>query len=202
MAGLWPFGAGTIRLPPHDTVMFLPQRPNLPLGSLRASVSYPAAPSRFDQAFVTAALERVGLGHLLASLDREARWDQRLSVEEHQRLAFARLLLHRPRWVVLDDALSALDEEHRQWMQSFFENELADTAVVSIGRSPARNCLYGRTLYFHRLDAGAALVPLRPRPRSVHQRPTAPRSSRCARAHRELKQVDVGLVEGGQPAAA
>jgi ABC-type uncharacterized transport system fused permease/ATPase subunit len=101
---------------------------------------------------------------------------QRLSVEEHQRLAFARLLLHRPRWVVLDDALSAPDEEHRQCMLSFFEHELVDTAVVSIGRSPARNGFYDRTLYFHRLGAGATLVPLRPRPRPAPQRPRHCRS--------------------------
>ena len=164
MAGLWPWGAGTIHLPPPDTMMLMPPRPYLPLGSLRAGASYPAAPGRFDHAAVATALQRVGLPHLLASLDREERWDKDLSLEEQQRLAFARLLLHRPRWVLLDDALGALDEEHRQFMLSIFEHELAETAVVSIGRSPSRTGFYDRTLHFRRLDQSATLVPLRPRP--------------------------------------
>jgi vitamin B12/bleomycin/antimicrobial peptide transport system ATP-binding/permease protein len=162
---LWAWGAGTIHLPPCDTVMPMPPRPYLPLGTLRAGASYPAAPGRFDHAAVTTALERVGLSHLLAALDHDGRWDKDLSLEEQQRLAFARLLLHRPRWVLLSDALGALDEEQRQSMLAIFEHELADTAVVSIGRSPATNGFYDRTLYFRRLDESATLVPLRPRPR-------------------------------------
>ena len=172
MAGLWPWGAGTIHLPPRDTMTFMPPRPYLPLGTLRSGASYPAASGAFDDASVTAAFERVGLCHLLPALDREQRWDKELSLEEQQRLALARLLLHRPRWVVLNEALGALDEEHRQSMLAIFEHELVDTAVVSIGRSPARNGFYHRTLYFRRLDGGATLVPLRPRPRLAHPRPT------------------------------
>ena len=91
----------------------MPQRPYLPPGTLRAALAYPAGPDRFADGAVRAALERVGLGHLAASLDREARWDRELSAEERQRLAFARILLHAPRWVVLDDADPALDEETR-----------------------------------------------------------------------------------------
>ena len=171
VAGLWPRGAGTIHLPPRDTMMFMPPRPYLPLGTLRAGASYPAAPERFDHASVAAALEQVGLCHLLLALDREERWDQSLSLEEQQRLAFARLLLHRPRWVMLDDALGALDEDQRRSMLAIFEHELVDTAVVSIGRSPARNGFYDRTLHFRRVEESATLLPLRPR-----ARPTQPRA--------------------------
>jgi vitamin B12/bleomycin/antimicrobial peptide transport system ATP-binding/permease protein len=173
LAGLWPWGAGTIHLPPRDTMMLMPPRPYLPLGTLRAGASYPAAPERFDHAAVASALERVGLCHLLTSLDREGRWDKDLSLEEQQRLAFARLLLHRPRWVLLDDALGALDEEQRQFMLSIFEDELPEAAVVSIGRSPAANGFYDRTLNFRRLDESATLVPLRPRPQPARLRATA-----------------------------
>jgi putative ATP-binding cassette transporter len=174
LAGLWPWGVGAIDLPPRDTMMLMPPRPYLPLGTLRAGASYPAAPERFDHTAVATALERVGLRHLLASLDREGRWDNDLSLEEQQRLAFARLLLHRPRWVLLNDALGALDDEQRQSMLAIFEHELADTAVVSIGRSPAANGFYDRTLHFRRLDESATLVPLRSRPRPA--RPRAPRA--------------------------
>ena len=118
------------------------------------------------------------------------RWDQRLSLEEQQRLAFARLLLHGPRWVLLDDALGALDEGQRQSMLAIFERELAATAVVSVGRSSARNSFYDRTLYCRRLDESSTLVPLRPRPRP-QRGGSAPRSSRSARAHRPNLDLSV-----------
>jgi putative ATP-binding cassette transporter len=167
LAGLCPWGVGTIQLPPRDAMMLMPPRPYLPLGSLHAGASYPAAPERFDHACVATALQRVGLSHLLASIDHEERWDKNLSLEEQQRLAFARLLLHRPRWVLLDDALGALDEEHRQRMLSIFDHELVQTAVVRIGGSPARSGFYHRTLHFRRVDESATLVPLRPRPAAL-----------------------------------
>jgi putative ATP-binding cassette transporter len=163
MAGLWPWGTGTLHLPPRRSMMFMPQRPYLPLGSLHAAVSYPAEPERFESAEVGAALERVGLDYLVPSLDREQRWDKDLSLDEQQRLAFARLLLHQPRWVLLDDAMGALEEDQRRLMLSIFEDELADAAVISVGRSPAHNGFYTRTLHFRRLSEGA--VPLRPRAR-------------------------------------
>jgi vitamin B12/bleomycin/antimicrobial peptide transport system ATP-binding/permease protein len=165
MAGLWPWGSGTIHLPPRHSMMFMPQRPYLPLGSLRTAVSYPAEPGRFDDGAVRAALMRVGLGHLAPALEHEQRWDKELAVEEQQRLAFARMLLHQPRWVLIDDAMGALDEEHRQLMLSIFEHELADAAVISIGRSPVHNGFYSRILHFRRVSEGAVTVPLRPRPR-------------------------------------
>jgi putative ATP-binding cassette transporter len=165
IAGLWPWGSGVIHLPPRHSMMFMPQRPYLPLGSLRGAVSYPAAPGRFDDAAVRAALMRVGLGHLVPALEHEQRWDKELPVEEQQRLAFARLLLHRPRWVLIDDAMGALDEEHRQLMLSILAHELADAAVISIGRSPDHAGFYARTLHFRRLAQSAVTVPLRPRRR-------------------------------------
>ena len=88
MAGLWPWGTGTIHLPPRRSMMFMPQRPYLPLGSLRAAVSYPAEPGRFDDLAVGAALMRVGLGHLVPTLGHEQRWDKNLPLEEQQRLGF------------------------------------------------------------------------------------------------------------------
>jgi putative ATP-binding cassette transporter len=168
MAGLWPWGSGTIHLPPRRSMMFMPQRPYLPLGSLHAAVSYPAEPDRFDGPEVAAALERVGLEHLVPSLDHEERWDKDLSLDEQQRLAFARLLLHEPCWVLLDDAMGALEDGHCRLMLSIFENELADAAVISIGRTPARVGFYSRVLHFSRRGDGAVPLPLRPR---AHQAP-------------------------------
>jgi vitamin B12/bleomycin/antimicrobial peptide transport system ATP-binding/permease protein len=190
MAGLWPWGAGVIHLPPRQSMMFMPQRPYLPLGSLRTAVSYPAEPGRFDDAAVRAALMRVGLGHLVPALDHEQRWDKELPVEEQQRLAFARLLLHQPRWVLIDDAMGALDEEHRQLMLSIFEYELADAAVISIGRSPVHDRFYSRILHFRRLSEGAVTVPLRPRLR--------PASAVAAFASAELFPAREVVASGGR----
>ena len=174
IAGLWPQGDGTIHLPPRDSMMCMPPRPYLPLGTLRAGASYPAASGCFNHAAIVTALERVGLCHLVLALDHEERWDKELSLEEQQRLAFARLLLHRPRWVLLNDALGALEEE-RQSLLAIFEQELADSAVVSVGRRPARNRFYHCTLHLRRLEESATLLPLRPRPRSAQ--PPAGRAS-------------------------
>jgi putative ATP-binding cassette transporter len=186
-AGLWPWGSGSIHLPPQDSMMFMPQRPYLPLGSLRTAVSYPAVPGRFDDAAVRAALMRVGLGHLVPALEHEQRWDKELPVEEQQRLAFARLLLHQPRWVLIDDAMGALDEEHRRLMLSIFEHELARAAVISIGRSAVHDGFYTRILHFRRLSEGAVTVPLRPRQRAAPVLATfapAERSALAPRSHR------------------
>jgi vitamin B12/bleomycin/antimicrobial peptide transport system ATP-binding/permease protein len=157
LAGMWPWGAGTIELPPRAAMMFMPQRPYLPLDTLRAAVSYPAEPDRFDDAAVQAALERVDLGRLGASLDRTERWDRQLSLDEQQRLAFARLLLHAPRWVFVDDAIGALDEDHRRLVLSIFERELAEATLIRLGRDPAQECFWHRTLHIIEQPGGPCL---------------------------------------------
>jgi vitamin B12/bleomycin/antimicrobial peptide transport system ATP-binding/permease protein len=181
MAGLWPWGSGTISLPPRPGMMFMPQRPYLPLGTLHAAVSYPAEPERFDGDAVSAALERVGLEHLVPSLDREKRWDKDLSLDEQQRLAFARVVLHEPDWVLLDDAMGALEDHHCRLILSIFEEELANAAVISIGRTPARSGFYSRVLHFSR-RAETVPLPLRPRPRPA-PRPAAFGEAERVQAH-------------------
>ena len=147
LASMWPWGVGTIQLPPRETMMFMPQKPYLPLGTLRAAVTYPADPGRFDDAVVRAALERVDLGHLVPALDRTDRWDRQLALDEQQRLAFARLLLHAPRWVVLDEAISALDDVHRRLLLSICDRELAEATLILLGREPVLDGFWTRTLH-------------------------------------------------------
>jgi putative ATP-binding cassette transporter len=163
MAGLWPWGTGSVHLPPRETMMFMPQRPYLSLGTLRGAVCYPAASGFCDDTAVRAALERVDLGRLVPSLDREERWDKVLSLEEQQRLAFARLLVHAPRWVLLDEAMGALDAEHRRLVLSIFERDLAGAAVISVDRSRANHGFYARALHVARLPGPCLRT--RPRPR-------------------------------------
>ena len=147
LAGMWPWGGGTLRLPPRAAMTFMPQRPYLPLGTLRAAVCYPAEPGRFNEAAVVAALERVDLGHLLPSLDRTDRWDRQLPLDEQQRLAFARLLLHAPRWVVLDDAISALGDSHRRLVLSLRDRELVEATLIRLGRNSVLDDFWDRTLH-------------------------------------------------------
>lgn len=146
VAGLWPWGSGTILTPPPETMAFLPQRPYLPLGTLRNAVVYPSPSDAFSDAEVGQALERCGLGNLIAKLDQVDRWDKELSLGEQERLAFARLLLHKPSWVFLDEATAALDEDSQARVMGLFNSELKDTTVMSIGHRPDLAVYHTRTL--------------------------------------------------------
>ena len=157
LAGMWPWGGGTLRLPPRETMTFMPQRPYLPLGTLRDAVSYPAEPGHFDEPAVVAALERVDLGHLVPSLDRTDRWDRQLPLEEQQRLAVARLLLHAPRWVVLDDAISALGDSHRRLVLGLCDRELLGVTLIRLGRDSVLDSFWTRTLYIIERPGGPYL---------------------------------------------
>lgn len=157
LAGMWPWGGGTIHLPPRETMIFIPQQPYMPLGTLRAAVCYPMEPGRLDEAAVVAALERVDLARLVPMLDRSERWDRELPLEEQQRLAFARLLLHTPRWVVLDDAISALSDSHRRLLLSLKDRELAGTTLIRLGRDAVFDADWDRTLHIVERTAGPKL---------------------------------------------
>jgi vitamin B12/bleomycin/antimicrobial peptide transport system ATP-binding/permease protein len=161
IAGLWPWGSGTILIPPRSAMAFMPQRPYLPLGTLAGALAYPEPADRVPAEAQAAALTRCGLEHLVPRLAEEERWDRILSLGEQQRLAFARLLLHRPRWVLLDEATSALDEAAEAALMGLFETELAGTTLVSIGHRPGLAQWHDRVL---RIEAGrlvsASLPPL------------------------------------------
>ncbi len=131
LAGIWPFGRGQVHRPP-GRVLFLPQRPYLPLGSLRQAVTYPDDPATHDDQAVRAALDSAGLGHLAPELDREMAWAQRLSGGEQQRLAVARALLFKPDWLYLDEATSSVDGEAEAQLYAALRRMLPTTTIVSI----------------------------------------------------------------------
>lgn len=131
LAGLWPWGTGHVELP-VEGVMFMPKHPYLPGGSLRDILAYPHAPDKFSDADYRAALSAMGLSHLVSALDTAALWEKELSDPEQQGLAFARLLLHKPRWVVIDTAIDTLPPETRRALFDALRKDLPQTSVLAI----------------------------------------------------------------------
>ncbi|PWB83470.1 MAG: glycosyl transferase family 1 [Methylocystaceae bacterium] len=146
IAGVWPWGSGRIELPSPAGVMFMPKRPFIPDGDLRHILAYPGPPDIFLDEQLLAALARLGLGYLAPDLHRSARWDQELAHEEQLGLAFARLLLHKPECVVVDEAIEALSPERRDLLFDALANELPSTSLLAIGGPHAEAQRYNRVL--------------------------------------------------------
>jgi putative ATP-binding cassette transporter len=133
LAGIWPYWKGHIKLPKGARELFLPQKPYLPIGTLKHAVGYPDDPSRFQDPEIMDTLKAVGLGHLSNDLERHENWAQVLSGGEQQRLAFARALLIKPDWLFLDEATASLPEEDQEALYRLLKEKLPDTTLVSIG---------------------------------------------------------------------
>nr|WP_041755970.1 ABC transporter ATP-binding protein/permease [Bradyrhizobium sp. ORS 278] len=158
IAGLWPWGGGSINFHPDRRLFMLPQRPYVPSGSLRRAVAYPGAAEDWSVEQVGEALHKVGLDHLKDRIEEEAPWDQTLSGGEKQRLAFARLLLHGPDIVVLDEATSALDEKSQDKMMQMVTNELPKATIVSVAHRAELEAFHSRKIVLERRKGGARLV--------------------------------------------
>jgi putative ATP-binding cassette transporter len=159
IAGLWPWGCGRILLPPAQSMMFISQQDYLPPDTLRGALAYPAEPAQFTSEEYMAALERMKLAHLSAGLDRDARLEQELTREEQDKLAFTRLLLHKPRWIVLDEAIDHLEEDARGLVLDIFGQELADAAIVNIGQADTQRGFFTRVLHLIEDPEGERLAP-------------------------------------------
>ena len=134
IAGLWPWGSGRIGLPAGEDVAFVPRSPYVPPGTLREVLCYPLGERTFADAELADTLAAFGLGRLSPMLDRQARWDRELNEDEQRLVAFARLVLHRPRFVVIDEALDTLEPEARGRILAIFKERLADAAIINIGQ--------------------------------------------------------------------
>ncbi|CAO3409968.1 ABC transporter ATP-binding protein/permease [Azospirillum largimobile] len=161
IAGIWPFGRGRIALPPDATEaangsMVLPQKPYLPIGTLRAAVTYPSAPDAFETERVREVLDAVGMAGFADRLAEEDHWTQRLSGGEQQRIAVARALLHEPGWLYLDEATSACDPETEERLYRLLRERLPGTALVSVGHRPSLAAFHDRRLTVHRNGEGTA----------------------------------------------
>jgi vitamin B12/bleomycin/antimicrobial peptide transport system ATP-binding/permease protein len=154
IAGIWPYGEGKIDLPPSAKVMLLPQRPYLPLGTLREALVYPGAPEQYDDATLRAAVVAAQLGHLLPKLDVEGLWQQQLSGGEQQRLSIARALLQKPDWLFLDEATTAMDEPMEAAIYQTLREKLPKTTIVSIGHRATIEKYHTRRLEMHPAGEG------------------------------------------------
>ena len=145
IAGIWPYGKGNVQLPDARNILFLPQRPYVPIGSLRDVVGFPGR-EKFSDEQIGQALTDVGLPKLVEQLDDPQNWSLQLSPGEQQRIAFARVLLQKPEWLFLDEATSALDEGAESALYKLIRDRLPQSAIISIGHRPALKNLHARQL--------------------------------------------------------
>jgi putative ATP-binding cassette transporter len=157
IAGLWPWGEGEI-LSKSDGLFLMPQQPYVPLGTLRRAATYPLAPEAVDDAVVRQTVEAVGLGHFLARLDEDTHWEHILSGGEKQRLAFARVLIHRPHLMVMDEATAALDPVSQDQLMHLVLEQLPDATLVSVGHRAELEAFHTRKLVLEYHPEGARLV--------------------------------------------
>ena len=133
MAGIWPFGKGTVTVPLGAKAMTLPQRPYLPIGTLEAAINYPSEPGTFDAARIRDLLVAVGLPAMTERLEEHAHWSRTLSLGEQQRLGIARAILHAPDFLFLDEATASLDESAEAKVYKLLKDRLPNATIISIG---------------------------------------------------------------------
>jgi putative ATP-binding cassette transporter len=164
LAGLWPWGAGQIRMPKEEAIHYMPRgTPYLPNGTLREVLSYPIGVEGFDQAVFEQSLKCLQLDRLIPMLDVTHRWDRELSLDEQQLLAFARVVLQAPPWVLMDEAFGVLDEDTLELVVKLFAGPLAHIGVIHIGRAGlARDRLFTQVVHLVKAaDAGDSVEPER-----------------------------------------
>ena len=144
IAGIWPFGSGSIAIPSDASLMMLPQRPYFPIGTLHGAIVYPGETNTFSADQVRQALISVGLPKLAERLQEEAHWNRMLSLGEQQRLGLARALLHAPQYLFLDEATASLDEPSEAELYNLLGTKLPQTTIVSIGHRSTLEAFHQR----------------------------------------------------------
>jgi putative ATP-binding cassette transporter len=154
IAGIWPFGEGQVAMPAGASMMLLPQRPYIPVGTLRSAVTYPGVEGTYDDAAITDALKAAKLPQIADRLDEERSWAQTLSLGEQQRLAIARALLEKPDWLFLDEATAALDEPTEAEIYRVIKERLPNSTVVSIGHRSTLAAFHDRRMDMRPAEGG------------------------------------------------
>ena len=148
VAGVWPFGEGTVTIPKSARMMILPQRPYFPIAPLAAAVAYPAEPGDFDASKVAEVIKAVGLPKLASRIEEEAHWNRMLSLGEQQRLGIARALLYAPDFLFLDEATASLDEPSEAVLYQLLDQRLPKATIISIGHRATLAAFHRRRLTF------------------------------------------------------
>jgi putative ATP-binding cassette transporter len=162
LAGLWPWGAGRVVHPKGEELLCMPRTPYLPPGTLREILAYPSQTDAFEAPAYANALARLKLDRLVPMLDSAERWERELNEDEQQILAFARVVLHAPPWVLIDEVLDSLDADVRLGIMEIFAKDLKHTGVIHLGRAAAADQVFSRILHLikdptlRRLSAAAA----------------------------------------------
>lgn len=164
LAGLWPWGDGTITRPKDDTILYMPRTPYLPPGTLREVLAYPSAVASFDEPEYVAALKSTGLEHLIPKLDKQKRWDKKLSDDEQQALAFARVRLHKPQWLLIDEVLDSIDDSTHERIVAMLAKDLKQTGIIHIGKKEAHDHIFSRVLHLVKDPETHNLAPRRAMP--------------------------------------
>jgi vitamin B12/bleomycin/antimicrobial peptide transport system ATP-binding/permease protein len=146
IAGLWPWGTGTIEIAENDSLFFMPSKPYLPTKSLFEAICYPKSSALFDQALVEKLLIEVGQKELVKQLGRVDSWEQLLSNEQQQCLGVVRVLLHKPQWIFIQEALDSLAPDDEAQILAILGNELPHTGILTITHQPAAEAFHQRTL--------------------------------------------------------
>ncbi len=155
LAGLWPWGEGRITLPKDEQILYLPRgTPYLPRGTLKEALAYPFKVERFGQASYVQALHRFGLDRIARLLDETRRWDRELSADEQLSLAFARIVLQAPPWVLIDNTFGTLEGDTLERVIDVFASELEQTSVIHIGSAQAHDPLFSRVVHLVKAPAG------------------------------------------------
>ncbi len=158
IAGLWPWGSGSVRLPADAKIAFLPQRPYMPLGTLRQVLCYPDSGETYTDGSLQQALTRSGLKRLIPRMNEEEKWDKVLSGGEQQRIGFARMLVLLPDIVIMDEATSALDAASQDAMMELFRDELGHVTLISVGHRVELEDYHDRKLTLHRHATGVEMA--------------------------------------------
>ncbi len=158
LAGLWPWGSGNIKIPKNVRIAFVPQRPYLPLGTLRDILLYPYGSVETSDDIIVSAIKRCGLDYLTKRLNETYDWGQALSGGERQRIAFCRLLIQKPEIIIMDEATSALDEGSQNSLLSLIREDLSYATVISVGHRSEIQEFHDRRITLEKRKAGAHLT--------------------------------------------
>lgn len=147
VAGIWPYSSGSVTLPESKKVLFLSQKPYMPMGTLAQTICYPSAEFS-DEKYLASLLEKVGLEHLVPHLNMEDQWGLVLSLGEQQRIAFLRAIINRPDVIFMDEVTSAMDEPNESKLYAMLKDELKDSIMISVGHRSTLENMHNRILDF------------------------------------------------------